>query len=55
MDKVCKIINDHFCWILEVDGQSIAFYGSWNVQYFKKHYSELGYWIVEEDRNRESK
>lgn len=50
MDKVCKIINDQFCYILEVDGQLIAFNGFWNAQYFKEHYSGLGYLIIEENK-----
>jgi hypothetical protein len=50
MDKVCKIINGQFSWILEVDGQSISFQGYYNSEYFEKHYSELGYIIEREDR-----
>lgn len=45
MDKVCKIINGQFSWILEVDGCSITFQGGYSVDYFEKHYSELGYKI----------
>jgi hypothetical protein len=45
MDKVCKIINGKFSWRLEVDGHTIPFSGGWSVDYFEKHYSDLGYKI----------
>jgi hypothetical protein len=44
--KVCKLTNDRFTWVLEVDGEQIAFTGHSNAEYFAKHYSELGYEIV---------
>lgn len=50
MDKVCKIINSQFSWILEVDGYAIPFNGLSNVEYFEKLYSNLGYEIIKEDR-----
>lgn len=50
MDKICKIINSQFSWILEVDGHSISFDGFSNAEYFEKHYGELGYTIIKEDR-----
>lgn len=43
MNKVCKIINSQFSYILEVDGESIPFNGSYNADYFEKHYKNLGY------------
>ena len=43
MNKLCKIINSQFTWILEVDGESISFNGGYNADYFEKHYKELGY------------
>ena len=49
--KICKLINGKFSWILIVDGQEIAFTGSYNADYFAKHYKELGYKIEWEDRN----
>lgn len=47
--KLCRIINDRFSFILEVDGQSIPFNGSWNAEYFKEHYLKLGYTIIKID------
>lgn len=41
--KTCIIINGNFSWHLCIDGYSINFDGSKNVDYFKKHYKELGY------------
>jgi len=52
MNKVCKIINGKFAWLLEVDGQRVPFQGGCYADYFEKHYSELGYKverITEED------
>jgi hypothetical protein len=50
MDKICKIINGQFSWILEVDGYTIPFNGSSNAEYFEELYSSLDYTIVKEDR-----
>jgi uncharacterized protein YmfQ (DUF2313 family) len=41
--KKCQIINSKFSWILKVDDEEIAFQGSRNADYFKKHYESLGY------------
>jgi metal-dependent hydrolase (beta-lactamase superfamily II) len=49
MDKVCKIINSQFSYILEVDGMKIPFDYMHNSDYFEKHYSELGYKIEKID------
>ena len=46
--KVCRIINSRFCWLLVVDGQSIPFQSVSSAEYFKRHYTELGYQIFEE-------
>lgn len=45
-NKIAKIINSKFSWILEVDGQRICFNGSFCAEYFANHYKELGYEIV---------
>ena len=44
-EKVCTIVNGQFSYILEVDGESIAFNGSSSAEYFKEHYRKLGYKI----------
>ena len=44
--KKCKIINDKFSWVLDVDGKIIAFQGFDNAEYFAKLYSDLGYEII---------
>jgi len=49
--KICKIINGHFSWILEVDGESITFQGGHNADYFETHYTKLGYNIEKIDRH----
>lgn len=49
--KVCKIINDKFSWIMEVDGMKIAFNGGTNAEYFANKYNEMGYFI-EWDRDK---
>jgi hypothetical protein len=49
MNKVCKIINSQFSYILEVDGYEIPFQGGYNAEYFEKHYSELGYKVEKID------
>lgn len=51
MDKVCKIINGQFSWILEVDGQEISFDGGHNADYFEQHYSALGYTVKRINKN----
>ena len=40
---VCKITNDKFSWLLEVDGKTITFNGSDNADYFAEIYTKLGY------------
>ena len=49
--NICKIINGHFSWILEVDGQSICFQGWHNAEYFEVHYAKLGYSVERIDRH----
>jgi len=51
MDKICKIINSQFSWILEVDNEKISFQGSHNADYFERHYTGLGYKIERIDRH----
>jgi hypothetical protein len=51
MNKVCKIINSKFSWILGVDGQTISFQGFYNADYFERHYSELGYEVIRIDEH----
>jgi len=51
MNKICKIINGQFSWILEVDGYSISFNGGYAVDYFEKHYKALGYEVKRLNRN----
>ena len=51
MDKICKIINAKFSWVLEVDGEEIPFLWGTSAKYFKKHYEELGYKVIEEKRH----
>jgi len=46
--KVCKLVNDRFCWVLKVDEQEIPFQGSSNAEYFEAHYKKLGYKIERE-------
>ena len=53
-EKICKIVNDTFYYALEVDGEDISFVGGWNVDYFQKHYEELGYKVIKEDRYTEN-
>lgn len=43
---ICKIINDKFSWVLEVDGKTILFNGSANADYFAELYAKLGYEII---------
>jgi len=43
---VCKITNDKFSWVMEVDGHTILFNGSENADYFAKTFVKLGYEIV---------
>lgn len=51
MDKICKLVNDRFSWIMYIDGQTISFDGGSNSHYFAKHYKELGY-TIEWDRDK---
>lgn len=48
--NICKIVNGKFSYELHVDGQLILFNGGDNADYFAKHYKELGYHIVLEDK-----
>ena len=48
--KECKIINDPFCYLLEVDDKQIIFHGGFAVEYFKDHYEKLGYKVIEIDK-----
>ena len=48
---VCKITNDKFSWVLEVDGKTITFNGSDNADYFAELYTKLGY-SIEWDRDK---
>ena len=41
--KKCKIYNDQFSWVMEVDSQKILFNGGDNAEYFKNLFSDLGY------------
>lgn len=41
--KTCRIINGKFSYVLEVDGESIAFSGGYAADYFEEHYKALGY------------
>jgi hypothetical protein len=43
---VCKITNDKFSWVMEVDGRTILFNGSENADYFAETFAKLGYEIV---------
>ena len=47
----CKITNDKFSWVLEVDGKTITFNGSDNADYFAGLYTILGY-SIEWDRDK---
>ena len=49
--KICKIVNDKFCWVMYVDEQEINFNGGYNAIYFAKHYKKLGYKIIKKDWN----
>lgn len=42
-NRKCVITNGQFSYYLEVDDQIISFQGSYNADYFEKHYRELGY------------
>lgn len=44
--KICKITNDRFSWVLEVDNMTINFDNSHNAEYFERHYKSLGYTII---------
>lgn len=43
--KKCVIRNRPLSFILEVDNKQIGFSGSYNADYFKDHYRDLGYEI----------
>jgi uncharacterized protein YmfQ (DUF2313 family) len=44
--KMCIIHNGRFCYELIVDKYNIHFTGSYNVEYFERHYSALGYKVI---------
>jgi hypothetical protein len=48
--KTCNIINKPTNWLLEVDGQSIPFDTGYGADYFEKHYKELGYKVIRENK-----
>jgi len=43
---ICKITNDKFSWVLEVDGKTVTFNGGDNADYFAELYAKLGYEII---------
>lgn len=43
---ICKITNDKFSWVLEVDGKTITFNGGDIADYFAELYTKLGYEII---------
>jgi hypothetical protein len=43
LPSVCEIRNAEHSWVLMVDGQEFNFIGSDFAEYFKKHYTSLGY------------
>ena len=43
--KVCIIENSRFSYFLKVDGETVPFQGSYNADYFIKHYKGLGYTV----------
>jgi len=45
-EKICKIVNDRFSWVLEVDKKEIPFQGRSNALYFETIFKQLGYTIV---------
>jgi hypothetical protein len=49
--KICKLVNDHFSWMLYVDDKKISFDGADHADYFAKHYESLGY-TIEWDRDK---
>jgi len=49
MNKVCVISNECFTYLLKVDGMKIAFQGIIALDYFERHYKELGYEVIMED------
>jgi len=51
--QICTITNSRFSWILAVDGYTIAFQGSYNAEYFKQHYSALGYKVIEKEEDQD--
>ena len=43
----CIIRNGMFSYQLEVDGKKIPFSGGYAAEYFKEHYTSLGYKVIE--------
>ena len=52
-EKLCKLTNAKFSWILEVDRQTISFQGAINADYFAEHYENLGYKVEWENTELE--
>ena len=50
--KTCRIINERFSWILEVDGMKIEFQDRVAAEYFHQHYKGLGYEVEFIDQKR---
>lgn len=51
IQRICKLVNDRFSWILYVDGEEIGFTGMHHAEYFAKHYENLGY-TIEWDKDK---
>lgn len=51
MDKICKLVNDKFSWIMYVDNLAIPINGLLYAEYFAGHYKTLGY-TIEWDRDK---
>lgn len=53
-ELICKITNDKFSWVMEVDGKRILFQGGDNAEYFAELYTKLGYYVfVDKDKWQE--
>lgn len=51
---VCKIINDHFSYIMDVDGHLIPFNLCASAEYFADHFEGLGYKVVYDKRQKKN-
>lgn len=47
--KTITIVNLPWCYVLKVEGKSIQFQGMASVEFFKKHFTDLGYVVIELD------